>query len=62
MANKRVTSSPLFGSASPKEVTDIQKEIQDFTSRAARTRLAAQDLLRRAGVSPEEESPKNPNV
>jgi hypothetical protein len=58
MANKPITSSPLFGSASPKEVTDIQQEIQEFTSKAARTRAAAKDLLRRAGVPSEKDSPK----
>jgi hypothetical protein len=51
MANKRVTSAPLFGSASKKEVTDIQREIRDFTSKATRDRALAEDLLRRTGVS-----------
>ena len=62
MANKVVSSSPLFGSASPKEVKDIQQEIHEFTSKAARTRAAAIDLLRRAGVPSEEDTPKKHDI
>jgi hypothetical protein len=56
MANKPISSSPLFGSASPQQVTEIQQEIRDFTAEAVRTREAAQELLRRTGVPSEKEA------
>jgi hypothetical protein len=51
MANKRVTSAPLFGRASNKEVKDIQESMDAYTARLLKNAEAAREVLRRTGAA-----------
>jgi hypothetical protein len=58
MANKSTSSAPLFGNASPQEVSAIQREIDAFTSRTVQTQAAARKMLVRLGIAqPDETAP-----
>jgi hypothetical protein len=51
MASKRVSSSPLFGSASPQEVREIQDEIASFTAKLLKDVDRARKILRSTGAA-----------
>lgn len=51
MTNKRVTSAPLFGRASAKEVKDIQASMDAYTARVLKNAEAARAVLRRTGAA-----------
>jgi hypothetical protein len=57
MANKSTSSAPLFGNASPQEVSAIQKEIDAFTSRTVQTQAEARKMLVRLGIAPSDDKP-----
>jgi hypothetical protein len=49
MANK-VSSAPLFGSSSPKEIAAIQKHMEAFTANVAKDPVKARRLLEETGA------------
>jgi hypothetical protein len=51
MANTKVTSAPLFGSASPGEVKAIQKRMQIYTQRLIKDAERARKVLRETGAT-----------
>jgi hypothetical protein len=51
MVSKRVSSSPLFGSASPQEVREIQDEIDSFTAKLMKDVDRARKILRSTGAA-----------
>lgn len=54
MTNKRTTSVPLFGSATPREVEAIQKEMNAFTAKLVKKTDQARKLLEETGaIAPE---------
>jgi len=52
MENKRITSSPLFGSATPQQVRDIQNEIDAYTARLVKNTAEARKVLEQIGGLP----------
>jgi hypothetical protein len=58
MANKRVTSEPLFGRASPKDVKAIQKHMTAHTAQLLKNADAARAVLRQTGAAEEPKAPK----
>jgi hypothetical protein len=53
MENKRITSSPLFGSATPQQVRDIQSEIDAYTARLVKNTTEARKVLEAIGGLPD---------
>lgn len=58
MANKDVSSAPLFGRASAKEVKDIQESMDAYTARLLKDAKAAREVLRRTGAAVPDDKPE----
>jgi hypothetical protein len=58
MANKRITSEPLFGRATAKDVKAIQKHMDAHTARLLKNADKAREVLRRTGAADGPEAPK----
>lgn len=56
MTNTKVTSAPLFGSSSPKQIRGIQKEIQAAGAEVRKSNEKRRALLKRIGALPDSES------
>lgn len=51
MANTDVTSAPLFGSASRRDVEAIQKRMNAFTEKLVQDAKVAREILRKTGAT-----------
>ena len=54
MANTDVTSAPLFGSASKRDVEAIQKRMNAFTEKLLQDAKSAREILRKTGATNEQ--------
>lgn len=50
MANKSVSSAPLFGSSNPEQIRGIQKEINAATAEFLKDGTKRRELLRKIGA------------